>query len=172
MLSLWARPSQGCRPRSSETMVRHSSTSYVPRSVIFDLALTIYPSLAVYGGEYRHLRRRPRSEHRCTHTANHLFTDPSEWQIFFFWNRILGGIVGFALRRYLWKTSEGHISIGMPFSPLRIPLLILFREFRFLTAVASRGTDPVQGCAVPFYQHVCACAVGTHYVAILEMANP
>jgi hypothetical protein len=34
-------------------------------------------------------------------------------QIFFFWNRILGGIVGFALRLYLWKTSDGHISIGM-----------------------------------------------------------
>jgi hypothetical protein len=34
------------------------------------------------------------------------------FQIFFFWNRILGGIVGFVLRKYLWKTADGHISIG------------------------------------------------------------
>jgi hypothetical protein len=35
-------------------------------------------------------------------------------QIFFFWNRLLGIVVGFAIRLFMWKSSKVHVSIGKP----------------------------------------------------------
>lgn len=37
-----------------------------------------------------------------------------ESQIFFFWNRLLGIVVGFAIRLFMWKSSKVHVTIGKP----------------------------------------------------------
>lgn len=41
---------------------------------------------------------------------------------------------------------------------------------RFPAVIAFGGTDTVQGCSVPLYEHVREGFAGTHHLAILEMA--
>lgn len=62
-------------------------------------------------------------------------------KIFFFWNRILGLIVGFCLRRYMWKTADAHISIGMPLGSRRDNFWL--RKVRFL--IGSLQISPLAG---------------------------
>jgi hypothetical protein len=101
-------------------------------------------------------------------------------QFFFFWSRVVGSVVAFAIRQYLWRSQKIWIEFGQPLpsllssrlSPLpSLPYLHLCRRWdhRCAADIAASGPCPDQELPVSLGEYVCSSVAREDQLEVLAL---